>query len=303
MSRIEELKSTGYQSTQESEPNSPAAAKKVGAKRTHKDLIGAVAKEEEKKKAPSGVRRKAKEVAKVGERASKRIAGKEKVAYDEKAIDKLIDEASGLKAGGKGCISVMLAHNYDPEKHSVTGWLMSEKLDGVRCYWNGVNMYTRNGNPFYAPDEWKAKLPKMALDGELWTNRDDFQKIVSIVRKHDKNSEEWKKISFMVFDAPLVKGNFKKRTQVCEAEIAKMTDTVCKVLPQKVCKSADQLATLMDTVLSDKGEGVMLKDPNSAYEGRRSQSLLKVKRFEDTEATVIGHLKGTGRCADMCGAI
>ena len=47
----------------------------------------------------------------------------------------------------------------------------------------------------------------------------------------------------------------------------------------------------------------MLKDLNSAYEGRRSNYLLKVKRFEDTEATVIGHLKGTGRCANMCGAI
>ena len=68
----------------------------------------------------------------------------------------------------------MLAQNYDPEKHNITGWLMSEKLDGVRCYWNGKNMYTRNGNAFYAPDEWKAKLPNIALDGELWTNRDDF---------------------------------------------------------------------------------------------------------------------------------
>ena len=63
------------------------------------------------------------------------------------------------------------------------------------------------------------------------------------------------------------------------------------------------MATLMDSVLSEKGEGVMLKDPNSAYEGRRSNSLLKVKRFEDTEATVIGHLRGTGRCSDMTGAI
>jgi DNA ligase-1 len=47
----------------------------------------------------------------------------------------------------------------------------------------------------------------------------------------------------------------------------------------------------------------MLKDPDSKYEGRRSMSLLKVKRFEDAEATVIGHLKGTGRCSAMCGAI
>lgn len=133
----------------------------------------------------------------------------EHVSYDEKAIDKLIDEASGIKAGGSGCISVMLAHNYDPEKHDPTGWLMSEKLDGVRCYWNGTTMYTRNGNVFLgAPDSFKAKLPKIALDGELWTNRDDFQKIVSIVRKHDKENPEWAKIKFMIFDAPLVKGNF-----------------------------------------------------------------------------------------------
>lgn len=74
-------------------------------------------------------------------------------------------------------------------------------------------MYTRNGNLFYPPDEWKKKLPPIALDGELWTNRDDFQKIVSIVRKQDKNSEAWKSIKFMIFDAPLVKGNFEQRIE------------------------------------------------------------------------------------------
>jgi len=47
----------------------------------------------------------------------------------------------------------------------------------------------------------------------------------------------------------------------------------------------------------------MLKDPNSKYEGIRSFSLLKVKRFEDAEATVIGHHRGSGRCETMCGAI
>jgi DNA ligase-1 len=51
---------------------------------------------------------------------------------------------------------------------------MSEKLDGVRCYWDGKAMYTRNGNPFYPPDFFKKELPDMALDGELWTGRDDF---------------------------------------------------------------------------------------------------------------------------------
>ena len=50
----------------------------------------------------------------------------------------------------------------------------------------------------------------------------------------------------------------------------------------------------MDKICGDKGEGVMLKDPKSKYEGRRSYSLLKVKRFDDAEATVIGHLKADG---------
>ena len=155
----------------------------------------------------------------------------------------------------------MLAHNYDPEQHDPTGWLMSEKLDGVRCYWNGTAMYTRNGNAFYAPKDFKAKLPKIALDGELWTSRDDFQKIVSIVRKQDTSNPEWSKIKFMVFDAPLVKGTFEQRMKVCRAEIAKLSESVCEVLPQVVCTSKDDLGKLMDSVLSEKGEGVMLKDP------------------------------------------
>lgn len=130
------------------------------------------------------MRRKAKQAAKdappaVGLRSSARLQGRE---VEREALRQIIQEEE-KNSTGSGCIPVMLAHNYDPDKHDVTGWLMSEKLDGVRCYWNGKNMYTRNGNPFYAPDDWKAKLPNIALDGELWTNRDDFQKIVSIVRK------------------------------------------------------------------------------------------------------------------------
>ena len=45
-------------------------------------------------------------------------------------------------------------------------------------------MYTRNGNSFNPPDWFKKGLPQdMALDGELWSKRADFQKIVSIVRR------------------------------------------------------------------------------------------------------------------------
>ena len=121
----------------------------------------------------------------------------------------------------------MLAQTYDPERDDPKGWLMSEKLDGVRCYWNGKTMFTRNGNKIFAPKEWIAKLPSIAVDGELWTERDNFQKIVSIVRRHEPDLDNWKKVNFMIFDAPLVKGNFEKRIKVIEAELSKKpNDTV-----------------------------------------------------------------------------
>ena len=76
-----------------------------------------------------------------------------------------------------------------------------------------------------------------------------------------------------------------------------------KVLDQVVCKGTTHLYEEMDRVLGVKGEGMMLKDPNSKYERKRSSLLLKVKKFEDAEAEVIGHEDGKGRCKGMLGAL
>ena len=114
----------------------------------------------------------------------------------------------------------MLAQNYDPEKTDPKGMYMSEKMDGVRCYWDGRAMYSRNGHLFYPPDFFKTELPDFPLDGELWTKRNDFQKIVSIVRRQDKN-DEWKTIKFMIFDAPKLKKSFKLRLEKMKEVVAK----------------------------------------------------------------------------------
>jgi len=99
----------------------------------------------------------------------------------------------------------MLAETIEKVGQDPTNWLMSEKLDGVRCFWNGKGqMYTRNGNIFYPPKWFVDELPKnLALDGELWTQRNDFQNAIRIVKKQDRN-ENWSKITYMVYDAPLL---------------------------------------------------------------------------------------------------
>lgn len=75
------------------------------------------------------------------------------------------------------------------------------------------------------------------------------------------------------------------------------------LLDHKICTSREELVKQMDTVTADGGEGMMIRDPKSLYENRRSKALLKVKKFEDAEATVIGTEPGTGRLTGLMGAI
>ena len=46
---------------------------------------------------------------------------------------------------------------------------MSEKFDGIRCFWDGEHLYSRNGKLIQSPTWFYEQLPRgVALDGELW---------------------------------------------------------------------------------------------------------------------------------------
>jgi len=101
----------------------------------------------------------------------------------------------------------MLAETWTPEIDP-RGYLMSEKLDGVRALWNGSNLYSRNKNIFAAPKFFTEKFPKNCiLDGELFLKRKEFSETISIVKKKTGH-DGWKVIKFVVFDGPCLKGDF-----------------------------------------------------------------------------------------------
>ncbi|HMG24006.1 MAG TPA: hypothetical protein VK607_21875, partial [Kofleriaceae bacterium] len=104
---------------------------------------------------------------------------------------------------------ILLAHKWELD-HDPTGWWMSEKLDGVRAYWDGEAFLSRLGNRFVAPDWFVADLPADTLDGELWVDRKRFQKTISIVRSGDAGPA-WREVSYVVFDAPCALGGFEDR--------------------------------------------------------------------------------------------
>jgi DNA ligase-1 len=193
---------------------------------------------------------------------------------------------------------VLLAEVWDGVR-DVAGWWMSEKLDGVRAYWDGKRLVSRLGNAFVAPAWFVAGLPSHALDGELFLARKSFQKTVAIVRRQDA-SELWRGVKFLVFDVPGHGGTFEERMEAMKGLAA------CEFMGvhghEKV-RDAGHVREELKRVEGLGGEGVMLREPGSKYVAGRSSTLLKVKSFLDEEAEVVGHQAGTGRHKGRLGAL
>jgi len=124
---------------------------------------------------------------------------------------------------------LQLAHTYLP-KHRVGGYFMSEKLDGQRAYWDGgitrglakksipwantakdsrllkeqvsTGLWSRYGNVMHAPPEWLDTLPRLPLDGELYSRELSRQQLMSIIKKHEPNEQDWMQVEYPCFDIP-----------------------------------------------------------------------------------------------------
>lgn len=203
---------------------------------------------------------------------------------------------SGVKAP-----PLLLAHSWENDVE-LTGWWMSEKLDGVRAYWDGTRFLSRQGNPFFAPDWFTAKLPDFPLDGELFGGRRKFQQTVSIVRRQDRG-EGWKSLAFVVFDAPGMDASFEERLARCQQYVEDIAPPYAEWLPHEPCRGVEHLREELARVEGLGGEGLMLRQPGSRYEAGRSHTLLKVKSFKDDEARVVGHLPGAGKHKGRLGAL
>jgi DNA ligase-1 len=196
---------------------------------------------------------------------------------------------------------LLLANVWNPSIDP-TGWWMSEKYDGIRGYWDGRQLWTRQGNPIHAPSYFISELPRdIPLDGELWVGRGRFEETVSIVRS-EMPDDRWKRVHFMVFDAPKAKGTFEERMQFLRAALSK-EHLYVRVVTQERCQGIPQLLAERDRVVGLGGEGIVLRQAGSAYEPGRSPTLLKVKPYDDAEATVIAYEPGEGKFAGKLGAL
>lgn len=196
---------------------------------------------------------------------------------------------------------VMLAQAWD-KKTDIRGWWISEKFDGVRGYWTGTQLLTRGGHLIAAPTWFTEHFPSTPLDGELWLGRGQFSVVSGIVRSQHADAQ-WQHIRYLVFDAPKVKGGFEKRLAFARQWFKKHANAYVQVIAQQQCQNKRQLEQQLKAIEAKRGEGLMLRRPNSPYTIGRSADLLKVKSYQDMEVTVTGHLPGKGKHQGRLGAL
>ena len=182
-------------------------------------------------------------------------------------------------------------------------YLVSEKLDGVRAYWDGQRLVTRHGQPIAAPAWFVAHLPAQALDGELWMARGRFEATSAAVRRQQPQDAEWRALRYMVFELPGALGTFEQRAAALQALASQAAwDGLQAVQQTRVATQAALQARLTEVVRSG-GEGLVLHEAAAPYQSGRQASLLKLKPQDDDEAVVLAHVAGAGRLQGLMGAL
>lgn len=197
---------------------------------------------------------------------------------------------------------LLLAQTYEGGIR-VSDYWASEKLDGVRAYWDGRQLISRQGNVFDAPAWFTAGFPRQALDGELWIGRGQFEVVASAVQKQQAVDSEWRRVGYWVFELPHGEGSFSERLLRLQALVDNAGSPYLHRVEQFTLADNAALQQKLEAVVKAGGEGLMLHLKSAPYTTGRSDVLLKVKQWQDAEAKVIAHLPGKGKYRGMLGAL
>lgn len=180
---------------------------------------------------------------------------------------------------------------------------VSEKLDGVRAYWNGDQLISRQGNVFHPPVWFTADFPEQPLDGELWMGRGQFAEVSGTVRTLEPVAAEWREVRYRIFDLPASEATFSQRVRQMRNLLMPSPSPYLAIIEQVPATTHKALMAQLDRIVGRGGEGLMLHRGDSLYRAGRSDDLLKVKRRQDAEAVVVGQTEGKGKYRGMLGAL
>lgn len=213
-----------------------------------------------------------------------------------------VTQAPALEASASAQPALMHAKLW-PAGLDPHAYLVSEKLDGVRAFWDGQSLRFRSGLAIAAPDWFIAGLPKTPLDGELWLGRGRFDELSGTVRKKLPVEAEWRQLRYMIFDLPGATGSFAERAQRINTLLTEAHQPWLQAVAQTQIPKISGLQALLKQTVKEGGEGLVLHRANALWSPGRSDALFKLKPMPDEEARVLAHLPGKGRHAGRMGAL
>ncbi len=187
------------------------------------------------------------------------------------------------------------------------------KLDGVRCliqYDNSqVKAYSRTGKEWKNIDHilfnlkpWFTLNPNVILDGELYNHdlKDDFEKIISLVRKQKPDDIDMLESADMVqfhcydcMDMGLIDASFENRMNFITHNVPR-NHCIKHVATDRVYKHEEALDIHYNANLANGYEGSIVRT-NDPYACKRSHNLRKFKDFSDAEALIVDWVEGVGK--------
>ena len=182
-----------------------------------------------------------------------------------------------------GMQPLLLLQSYK-DSIEVAGWLLSEKLDGLRCLWTGKQLICRNGRPLNAPAWFTRAFPNSTLDGELYIGRGKYQQLGTLIT--GKNEDCWLPATFMVFDAPSMNVHYAHRIHQISEVLKQNASNFIKAVPHTPVKSKEAALVELKKIEAEGGEGIVLRNPKSFYESKRSWGALKWKTSQDEEVVL-----------------
>jgi DNA ligase-1 len=214
----------------------------------------------------------------------------------------LAKSAATLEVSAEPQPALMHAKLWQSGNDPVSYWV-SEKLDGVRAFWDGQSLRFRSGLVIAAPAWFTAALPTAPLDGELWLGRGRFDELSGVVRRQSPVDADWRTVKYMVFDLPGAGGTFSERYPALQQVVAVASQPWLQAVVQHQLPDAQALNTLLTKTVLDGGEGLVLHHGKALWVPGRSDALLKLKPKPDDDARVVAHLPGKGRNAGRLGAL
>jgi DNA ligase-1 len=208
-------------------------------------------------------------------------------------------------------IKPMLAHKYNPDKADYPAYIQP-KLDGVRCLFTKDGAYSRTGKEFKNVDHIKKDLkavfnryPNIILDGELYNHglKDDFEKIISLVRKtkptQEHRDEAEQLVQYHMYDiASYPHATYEWRMHFINTltDSAVVRTSKClRIIKTEVALDYDNALHKHEKYLKQGYEGSIYRSMTGQYKNTRSWDLMKFKDFEDSEATIVGYELGKGK--------